>query len=250
MSAETPSLPPLAWEDAVIEEIVPLTPHIKSFFFRAPLAPHKAGQHVDLKLTAPDGYTAERSYSIASAPGAPLIELAIERLDDGEVSSFFHEVAEPGDTIALRGPIGGHFVWEKTLGGPLLLVAGGSGIAPLIAMLRHRAQASPEVPALLLYSGRTIEEMAYLPELLEMEKSDANFQLVLAITRGERLRPDDLQMRFDQMAVTDSLTAWGFQPRITYVCGSNGFVGAMANALVGHGVAPEGIRTERFGGAP
>jgi ferredoxin-NADP reductase len=240
----------LDWQEAVIEAIAPLTPRIKSFLFRAPLAAPVAGQHVDVRLTAPDGYRTERSYSIASAPESPLLELAVERLDDGEVSGFFHDVAEVGDAIELRGPIGGHFVWRDSDGGPLLLIAGGSGIAPLMAMLRHRAQAGSKAETLLLYSGRTLESLAFLDELLAMETGDPHFHMVLAITRGAASRATDYARRLDRAALEESLRRWGHRPRLVFVCGSNGFVEAMTSGLVGLGVAPGLIRAERFGGTP
>jgi len=138
--ASEPSGAKLRWQEATINAVTPDTPRVKRFLL-APSAPFpfRAGQHVDVRLTAPDGYRAERSYSIASAPeDTARIELAIERLDDGEVSPFFHDVAEIGDAIELRGPIGGHFVWDVNDGGPLLLLGGGSGVVPLMSMLRHR----------------------------------------------------------------------------------------------------------------
>ena len=152
----------LRWQQAKITAIVPQTPRIKSFYFELarPFA-FRAGQHVDVRLTAPDGYQAERSYSIASAPEMQSrLELAIERLDDGEVSPFFHDVAAVGDDIELRGPIGGHFVWEVADGGPLLLLGGGSGVVPLMSMIRHRASQNSRVPTLLLYLRQDLRRRA------------------------------------------------------------------------------------------
>jgi ferredoxin-NADP reductase len=138
------------WQEAVIERIVPRTPRVISVFLRVRLDAYVAGQHVDVRLTAPDGYQAQRSYSIASAPGAKDIELAIERLEDGEVSPFFHEVARPGDTIEVRGPIGGHFIWRAEDGGPILLIGGGSGVVPLMAIVREWSATEPKTPVLLV----------------------------------------------------------------------------------------------------
>ena len=152
------------WQEALIERLLPRTPRVISVFLRAGLGPHEAGQHIDVRLTAPDGYQAQRSYSIASAPGSEIIELAIERLEDGEVSPYFHDIARPGDAIEVRGPIGGHFIWRGQDGGPLLLVAGGSGIVPLMAMLRHRTTVAPDTRALLVYSARN--DQALLREIL------------------------------------------------------------------------------------
>ena len=157
----------IRWQPATITKIVHNTPRVSSFWFR-PSEPFafKAGQHVDIRLTAPDGYRAQRSYSIGSAPeDSPEVELTIERLDDGEVSPFFHDVAEVGDDIELRGPIGGHFVWEVADGGPLLLLGGGSGVVPLMSMIRDRASRHSRVPMVLLFSARTFGDVLFRDEL-------------------------------------------------------------------------------------
>ncbi|MGE0724943.1 MAG: FAD-binding oxidoreductase, partial [Alphaproteobacteria bacterium] len=187
------------------------------------------------------------SYSICSAPGSGTIELAIELLQNGEVSSWFHEVAEPGDTIELRGPIGGHFVWRRADGGPILLIAGGSGVAPAMAIVRHRAAVAPEVPALLAYSARTWEDVIFRDELIRAEAAQANLSVVLATTRGPPHRPQDIGRRLDRASLRDLLGRTPM-PRHVYVCGSNAFVESVTGALVDEGLAPEGIRTERFGG--
>jgi ferredoxin-NADP reductase len=202
----------------------------------------RPGQHVDVRLTAPDGYQAQRSYSIASAPDASgLIELMIERLDDGEVSGFFTEIAEVGDTIELRGPIGGSFVWDERDGGPLLLVGGGSGLVPLLAMLRHRAAAAPAVPALLLYSARTRAEVIACAELETRARYEPGFALTLALTREPGGR------RIDRALIDQALSRLG-APAHVFVCGGNPFVGAVSDLLLDAGIAPALIRTERFGG--
>jgi ferredoxin-NADP reductase len=237
------------WQEAVIERIERRTPRVSSLFLRAPLAMHEAGQHLDVRLTAPDGYQAQRSYSIASAPGEPLVELAVERLEDGEVSPYFVDVAQPGDTIEVRGPLGGHFIWRERDGGPLLLVGGGSGVAPLMAILRHRARTAPATNALLAYSARTWEEIIFRDELLATESSDPRFRLVLATTREASRRPMDLARRFDRDLLRDALSRWTLAPRHVFVCGSTPFVESVANALVLEGIAPGIIRTERYGGA-
>jgi ferredoxin-NADP reductase len=236
------------WQSAVIEQIVHRTPRVSSLFLRVPLAAHEAGQHVDIKLTAPDGYQAQRSYSIASAPGAPNIELAIERLDNGEVSPFLHDVARVGDTIEVRGPIGGHFIWRAEDGGPLLLVAGGSGVAPLMSILRHRAAAAPGTRALLAYSARSWDELIFRDELLGMEADDPNFRLVVTTTRGARQRPADLERRLDRELLRDILARWAETPRHVYVCGATVFVESVATALVAEGIPADLVRTERYGG--
>jgi ferredoxin-NADP reductase len=237
------------WHEALIERIERRTSRVSSVYLRADLAQHEAGQHVDVRLTAPDGYQAQRSYSIASAPGDHMIELAVERLDTGEVSPYFTDIAQPGDTIEVRGPLGGHFIWSARDGGPLLLVGGGSGIAPLMAILRHRARVAPETRALLVYSSRSWEEIIFRDELLRAEESDPHFQLVLATTREPGRRSTDFERRLDANALREILARWGERPEHTYVCGSTPFVESIADALVLDGLAPARIRTERYGGA-
>jgi ferredoxin-NADP reductase len=240
----------LRWQQAKITAIVPDTPRIKSFFFELsrPFA-FSPGQHVDVRLTAPDGYQAERSYSIASAPEtAGGLELAIERLDDGEVSPFFHDVAAVGDDIELRGPIGGHFVWEVADGGPILLLGGGSGVVPLMSMIRHRASQNSGVPMLLLVSARTFDEILFRRELLALEGRGDGFQLALALTREPAKRARDYARRVDALILAELLARLPQAPKHVFVCGSNPFVEAAANATVMSGVAPNLIRTERYGG--
>ena len=236
-----------AWRESILERIEPLTPRISSFLLRSPLPVQVAGQHVDVRLTAPDGYSAQRSYSIASRPAAPLLELAIERLDDGEVSAFFHEVARPGDVIELRGPLGGHFVWRGDDRRPLLLVAGGSGIAPLIAIARERAAIAPETECLLVYSAQRWDDLAYRDELLRAAE-DARFRLVLATTREAKRRSGDYDRRLDRALLGELLATWPMLPANSYVCGSTPFVEAVTGALVELGLPPDGIRAERYGG--
>ena len=236
------------WQSATIASVKVRTPRLKSIFLRADLEWHLAGQHVDVRLTADDGYQARRSYSIASAPGEALVELAIERLDDGEVSPYFHDVAEAGDAIELLGPIGGHFVWHPEDAGPLLLVAGGSGVVPLLAMLRQRAQLGAAVPALLLYSAREWGELAFADELQGYEAQDASLRIRFVTTRGPGLRPQDLTQRLDAGSLARQLAGWGRMPRAAYVCGATRFVETIADGLVRGGVDAGAIRTERYGG--
>jgi ferredoxin-NADP reductase len=236
------------WQQAVVERIVPRTPRVTSVFLRVSLGPQVAGQHVDVRLTAPDGYQAERSYSIASPPGTGDIELAIERLEDGEVSPFFHDVARPGDTIEVRGPIGGHFVWRAEDGGPILLVAGGSGIVPLMAIVREWSATEPKTHVLLAYSARTWEELVFRDELLNTQAHESNFMFVVTTTRGPRHRPEDFDRRLDPSLLRQVLTRWGRTARDVYVCGSNVFVEAVTTGLVLEAVPAGRIRTERFGG--
>jgi ferredoxin-NADP reductase len=240
---------PLRWQKATIQSIAHQSPRAVSVFLEAPVAAHTAGQHIDIRLTAPDGYAAQRSYSIASAPGSPLIELLIERLDEGEVSPYFHEVAQAGDVIEVRGPIGGHFIWRPGDGGPLLLVAGGSGIAPLMAITREWEASAAETALKLVYSARTWEELAFRDELLAIEASKPHFSLTLSTTRGAPQRTTDFNRRLDRELWSGILTGWATSPRHTFICGSNAFVDAMAASLIEAGIARAGIRTERYGGA-
>jgi ferredoxin-NADP reductase len=237
------------WRPATIAGIKRLAPRMVSVLLDVPLQGAVAGQHLDVRLTAPDGYQAQRSYSLCTAPGAALAELAIERLENGEVSSYFHDIARQGDTIEVRGPLGGHFVWRPLDGGPLLLVAGGSGIAPLMAIARERVLNFSTTPALLLYSARTWEDMIFRDELSGMEERDPAFRFVATTTRSQSRRPQDHGRRIDAVLLAGILHAWGQAATRTYICGSNPFVESIASVLVQAGMAPERIRTERFGGA-
>lgn len=248
MTVGAGALVPIPWQEAVIERVVHRTPRVASIFLRAPLGRHDAGQHVDLRLSAPDGYEAQRSYSIASAPGDPVTELAVERLADGEVSTFLHDVALPGDTIEVRGPIGGHFVWRPADSGPVLLIAGGSGVAPFMSMIRHWASSPPATPLLLAYSTRTWNEIIFREELLATEASQPLFHLAIATTRDPRHRPTDFERRLDARILRDIVARWGESPKIAYICGATAFVESVAQALVANGIAAGDIRTERYGG--
>ena len=240
---------PTHWQEAVIERIATATPRIISVFLKAGVARHVAGQHLDVRLTAPDGYAAQRSYSIASAPGDASIELVIEKLDDGEVSPYFHDIAQAGDAIEVRGPLGGHFIWRREDGGPLLLVAGGSGIAPLMAMVRDWSHAAVDVPLMLVCSARTWEELAFRDELLRLEASRLDFRFVAAITRGPKQRPADRDQRLDAAALKQLIAQWAHAPRHVFVCGSNRFVEGVTRGLPDDTLAAGMIRTERYGGA-
>jgi ferredoxin-NADP reductase len=243
-----PLAPQSPWHEAVIERIEPQTPRVKSIFLRTSIEPHEAGQHIDVRLTAPDGYSAQRSYSIASAPGSKSVELAVERLENGEVSPFLDDVAQPGDPIEIRGPIGGHFIWRGEDGGPLLLIAGGSGVAPLMAMLRHRAAVAPDTHALLVYSTRTWQELIFRDELLAAEQRDPRFRLVVTTTRDARHRPSDYERRLDGPTLMEIVGRWAQSPSHVYVCGATSFVETVADALVAEGIPAGDIRTERYGG--
>jgi ferredoxin-NADP reductase len=200
---------------------------------------HLAGQHVDVRLTAEDGYQAQRSYSIASAPEEDHLILTVERLDDGEVSPYLTDILRPGDELELRGPIGGYFVWRPSLGGPLLLVAGGSGVVPMRAMLRHHRATRSDVPARLLYSARTRADLIYAAEL---EGADT----IITLTREQPRGWDGRTGRIDRELLAEA--AWPAAERpLVYVCGPTGFVEGVAEALVALGHEPGRIRTERFG---
>ncbi|WP_245258126.1 FAD-binding oxidoreductase [Afipia sp. 1NLS2] len=181
------------------------TSTIKSFFFRLTEPfDYRAGQHVDVRLTAPDGYTAMRSYSIASAPSeSDVIELAIECLTDGEVSPFFHDVAQVGDTIELRGPLGGHFLWPGPTEKSVLLIGAGSGVVPLMAMIRYRKASGEPVPVALLLSSKTWGDVLFRDELLQLERSLPDFALALALTREPAVRGSDFSRRIDAAMVAD-----------------------------------------------
>ena len=241
---------PLRWQSARITRIERRTANVVSFFV-APEHPFAfiAGQHVDIRLTAPDGYQAQRSYSIASEPETPgMLELTIERLDDGEVSPFFHDVAAVGDDIELRGPIGGHFVWSVADGGPVVFIAGGSGVVPLMCMLRHRARQASNVPTLLLFSARTWDNVIFRDELLELHALKSGFELVLALTRDTAHRSGDYSRRIDAPMARDVLASLPGATTQAYICGSNPFVEAAAQGLIAAAVPASLIRTERYGG--
>lgn len=240
---------PSAWQSATIRAETALTMRVTSFTL-APEHPFRfrAGQHVDVRLTAPDGYQARRSYSIASAPETEgVVELAIEKLEEGEVSAFFHDVAEIGDAIELRGPLGGHFVWDVEDGGPLLLIGAGSGVAPLMAMVRHRAARGSMTPALLLVAARGWDDVLFRDELLALEAPSDGFRFVVALSREAPQRAGDHGRRIDATIVADALARLGSTPAHVFVCGSNGFVEAATEALIAAGVAAAVIRTERYG---
>jgi ferredoxin-NADP reductase len=208
---------------------------------------HKAGQHVDIRLTADDGYQAQRSYSIASPPeDTKHIILTIERLEDGEVSPYLVDELRIGDKIELRGPIGGYFVWETQLGGPLLLVAGGSGIVPLMAMIRHRQRVGSNVPTRLLYSSRTYEDVIYREELDQQAGVDHMLQVVHTLTRSQPTGWTGYGRRIDAELLGE--VAWNPQKRpLAFTCGPTQFVETAAAGLLSLGYEPARIKTERFG---
>jgi ferredoxin-NADP reductase len=236
----------LAWREAEIVEILVETPRAKSLVLRVPHWPgHLAGQHVDVKLTAEDGYQAERSYSIASPPERAELVLTVERIGDGEVSPFLTDEARPGDRLELRGPIGGYFTWAANDGGPLQLLAGGSGIVPLMCMLRHRAMAA-RVPARLLYSSRTGDAIIYRNELERLTYNDPQLGVVFTLTRETPPGWKGQSRRVDAEMLRRLTFSPAERPRI-FVCGPTPFVESVATSLVGLGHPPARIKTERFG---
>jgi ferredoxin-NADP reductase len=225
------------WQIGTVTAIKPETPTVKSFRIALPMwMEHLPGQHYDVRLTAPDGYRAQRSYSIASSPlDEGEIELTIDRLEDGEVSPYFHDVLVVGDEVEVRGPFTSYFVWRGER--PVLLVGGGSGVVPLMSMLRHRRLTMPDLPMRLVYSARTAEDVIYADELTE----DA----VLTFTREAPPGWTGHNGRIDEPLIASS--AAGLLPGVAFVCGSNGFVEAAATLLMDAGFEAGEIRTERFG---
>ena len=244
--AGTALLGRLAWRLAEVVELVPETPSTASLLLDVPdWDGHRAGQHVDVRLTAEDGYQAQRSYSIASAPEDERLALTVERLEDGEVSPFLVDELLAGDRFELRGPIGGYFVWEAG-SGPLLLVAGGSGIVPLMAMLRHRAAAGSDEGATLLYSARSLDDVIYREELGRLSAADGGPQVAYTLTRE---RPEDwtgYDRRVDAAMLTEVFGP-GDPAATAFVCGPTSFVEGAADAFVGLGYDPSRVKTERFG---
>jgi ferredoxin-NADP reductase len=238
----------IPWQIATITGIEEETPTVKTFTLALPgFTPHKAGQHYDLRLTAPDGYQAQRSYSIASPPERlGEVDLTIERLEDGEVSGYMHDVAIIGDKVEVRGPIGGYFVWEARHDGSLLLVCGGSGVVPLMSMVRHRAEAGSENPTRLLYSARSALDVIYAMELAQMHEAGNGFELFLTLTRAQPPNWVGYKRRIDQQMLAEVAGPLGISPQ-AYVCGPTVLVETVADGLVSLGLPADRIRTERFG---
>jgi ferredoxin-NADP reductase len=236
----------LSWQLATVSALIDETPDVRSIELDPPAWPgHRAGQHVDVRLTAEDGYQAQRSYSIASAPEDERLVLTVERLADGEVSPYLVGELRPGDKLELRGPVGGYFVWEEALGGPLFLVGGGSGVVPLRAILRHHRAVESTVPARLLYSARTLDDVIYHDELAQFDDDDA-VEIHFTLTRTQPEGWRGYGRRIDQELLED--VSWPPSQRpLIYVCGPTAFVETAASALVGLGHEPARIRTERFG---
>ena len=233
----------LSWQVASVSEVVDETPRVRTIVLDVPdWVGHRAGQHLDVRLTAEDGYQAGREYSIASAPGEP-VAITVERLDDGELSPYLTEELRAGDGIEIRGPVGGYFVWDVEHGGPLLLVAGGSGVVPLRAMLRHRRRSESNVPVRLLYSSRTIDDVIYRAEL--EERADG-VKVVHTLTREQPPGWTGHTGRVDAGLLDEVAWPADADP-LAFVCGPTSFVETVASGLVSLGYPPARVKTERFG---
>jgi ferredoxin-NADP reductase len=233
----------LTWLEAEVAEVAEETPRVRTIQLGVPGWPgHRPGQHVDLRLTAEDGYQAQRSYSLASAPEDDGLALTVELVPDGEVSGYLVEEVRPGDTFEIRGPIGGYFTWEAADGGPLLLAAGGSGVVPFRAMLRHRAAAGSDVPVTLVVSARAQEDLIYRAELEGLAERNG-VRLVRTLTRDVPAGWDGSTGRVSRELLAPLVEA----ETQAFVCGPTGFVEAAADLLVALGVDPARVKTERFG---
>ncbi len=242
--------PRLEWQVSKVVAVRDETRGVRTLALDVPVWPgHRAGQHVDVRLVAEDGYKAERSYSIASAPEDASVALTVERLDDGEVSPYLCDVLQVGDGLELRGPIGGYFVWSTMQAGPLLLVGGGSGIVPLMAMLRHRSRADAAaralVPARLLYSARTWDDVIYKEELRQLAADD-RVAIHFTLTRGAPAEWSGYSRRVDGAMLEEISWPASDMPN-AFVCGPTPFTESVATALVELGHEPSRVRTERFG---
>lgn len=236
------------WLVATVAAIRPETPRVKTLSLDVPgWLTHRAGQHVDIRLTAQDGYQAERSYSIASAPtGQAQIDLTVERVTDGEVSPFLIDELMPGDRFEVRGPIGGYFVWDATAPDPLLLIAGGSGIVPLMAIIRERVLSASYTPCTLLYSSRTPDDRIYASELDQLAQGSDGLRVVNTFTRVQPPGWTGYSRRIDMAMISEVLETAGRTAQ-AFVCGPTPLVEAAAEALVGLGLSPGQVKTERFG---
>jgi len=242
-SAEPQRLP---WRVAEVSEVVRETPRVVSLVLRVSGWPgHRPGQHVDVRLTGEDGSQAQRLYSIASAPEAPLVSLTVERIADGEVSPYLVGDVRAGDRFELRGPIGGHFVWTVAHGGPLFLIAGGSGVVPLMAMLRHRAALGSTLPTVLLYSSRSLEDVIYREELERLAAGD-RLTVVHTLTRAQPPGWTGLSRRIDRAMLNEVGFPAQARPHV-FICGPTGLVESAGQHLLDLGYDPSSIKTERFG---
>jgi ferredoxin-NADP reductase len=233
----------LIWQVARVSAVTAETASVRTLTLDVPDWPgHRAGQHLDIRLTDEDGYVAERSYSIASAPGEP-VAITVERLDDGEVSPYLTDELRAGDDLELRGPIGGYFVWEPKNGGPLLLLAGGSGVVPLRSILRHRERTGSTVPVRLLYSSRTLNDVIYRAEF---DQPASGVEVIHTLTRNQPPGWSGYARRVDAALLAEVAWPTAAMP-LAYACGPTSFVEALSQALVQAGYPPERVKTERFG---
>jgi len=233
----------LTWQTAKVRTVIDETASVRTITLDVPdWAGHQAGQHLDIRLTDEDGYVAERSYSIASAPGEA-VAITVERLDDGEVSPYLTDELRAGDDLELRGPIGGYFVWEPGDGGPLLLLAGGSGIVPLRAILRHRDRTSSTVPVRLLYSARTLDDLIYRAEF---DQPASGVEVIYTLTRSHPPDWSGYTRRVDAALLGEVAWPAAAMP-LAYICGPTSFVEAVSQILVQSGYPAERVKTERFG---
>ncbi len=248
MTEQATAAPSIRWQLAMVAAVRDETPSVRTFTLGLPgWAGHRAGQHVDLRLTAEDGYSVERSYSIASEPERTgEVDITVERIPGGEVSPFLHEAVVAGDRLEVRGPIGGYFVWEASLGGPLMLVAGGSGVVPLMAMARHRSRAGMSVPTRLLFSSRGPDEIIYREALDRLAAAGDGFEVVHTLTRQQPPGWNGFARRIDEAMLAEVVEPLNAMPR-AYACGPTALVETVANGLVRLGLPSDRIRTERFG---
>ncbi len=237
----------LAWQVATVAEIVEETWRVRTLALDVPgWSGHRAGQHLDIRLTSEDGYQAQRSYSIASAPGNPRLEITVERIEEGEVSPYLARDVQVGDKFELRGPIGGYFVWTEAVGGPLFLIAGGSGVAPLMAMLRHRAIVGSKVPATLLYSSRTAQDIIYRAELDALAARGGGLRIVHTLTRGAPPGWAGYSRRIDAAMLAETCFPAAERPK-SFICGPTSLVESASRTLVELGHDVRLVKTERFG---
>ena len=238
----------LDWQIATVADIKAETAKVKSFTLILPdWTPHRAGQHYDIRLTAEDGYQAQRSYSIASEPEREgEIDLTVERINDGEVSTYMHDVLVKGDRIEVRGPIGGYFVWEASMTQPLLLIAGGSGVVPLVSMIRHRAAARTKNPTCLLYSSRAFEDIIYFNELEKLRANGNSLAVFHTLTRSQPPNWKGFTRRIDDDMLNEVVRPLGKSVQV-FICGPTLLVESAAISLVKIGINSNQIRTERFG---
>lgn len=240
----------LKWQIGTVAEKIKETDVAYSIGIQLPeWTRHKAGQHVDVRLTAEDGYQAQRSYSIASPPEDKRVWLTVERLEDGEVSTYLTDELRVGDLLELRGPIGGYFTWDgngSEANAPLFLVAGGSGVVPLMAMIRHRAKNGIKTPAKLLYSAKTPDDIIYRDELDSLQKRGDGFEVIYALTREQPENWTGYKRRIDRSMLEETIYKPAEKPNI-FVCGPTSLVESVADLLQQSGHAPDKIKTERFG---